>query len=93
MRKRKRKDWREECREKGLLVGGLANISYELDGKKKNEKVKFVGKFWHIDQLDRTENDPYFRGVIFDMYNNEQGSVSWTKKEFYEFCKFFIELF
>lgn len=75
------------------MVGGLANISYELDGKKKNEKVKFVGKFWHIDQLDRTENDPYFRGVIFDMYNNEQGSVSWTKKEFYEFCKFFIELF
>lgn len=90
---RKGKTWREESREYGLLIGGLANISYELDGKMKTEKVKFVGKFWHIDRLDRIENDPYFKGVIFDMYNNEQGSVSWTEKEFYKFCKSFTELF
>lgn len=90
---RKKKNLREESRENGCLIGGIANIIYELDGKTKTEKVKFVGKFWHIEQLDRTENDPYFKGVIFDMYNNEQGSVSWTKKEFYEFCKTFSELF
>lgn len=90
---KKKKNWREECREKGCLVGGMAMITYELDGKQKAEKVKFVGKFWHIDQLDRTENDPYFKGVIFDMYNNEQGSVSWTEKEFHTYCKCFTELF
>ena len=62
---RKKKNWREESRERGSLIGGIANIIYELDGKTKTEKVKFVGKFWHIDQLDRTENDPYFKGVVF----------------------------
>lgn len=89
---KKKKTWREECRENGCLIGGLGKITYELDGKMKTEKVKFVGKFWHIEELDRTENDPYFKGVIFDMYNNEQGSVSWTKKEFLAICETFTEL-
>lgn len=90
---RKKKDWREESREHGSLVGGLANISYELDGKTKKEKVKFVGKFFHIEELDRNEDDPYFKGVIFDLYNNEQGSVEWSKEAFYKFCIFHTELF
>lgn len=90
---RKKKGWREESREYGSLVGGLANIAYELNGKTKTEKVKFVGKFFHIDQLDRTEDDPYFKGVIFDLYNNEQGSVEWSKEEFYKYCIFHTELF
>ena len=90
---KKKKSWREEYREYGCLIGGLGNITYELDGKMKTKKIKFVGKFWHIEELDRTENDPYFKGVVFDMFNNEQGSVTWTKKEFYENCKTFTELF
>jgi hypothetical protein len=90
---RKKKNWREESREHGCLIGGVAKVSYELDGKMETDKVKFVGKFWHIEELDRTENDPYFKGVIFDMYNNEQGSVSWTKEEFHKFCETFTELF
>jgi hypothetical protein len=89
----KKKSWREDCKENGCLVGGMATITYELDGKQKAEKVKFVGKFWHIDQLDRTDEDPYFKGVVFDMYNNHQGSVVWNKKEFLTNCKFFEELF
>lgn len=90
---KKKKTWREECKEKGCLIGGMAEIEYELDGKMKKEKVKFVGKFWHIEELDRTENDPYFKGVIFDLSNNEQGSVEWTEKEFHKNCKAFTELF
>ena len=90
---KKKKTWREDFREGGLLVGGVAKLTYELDGKVKTEKVKFVGKFWHITELDRNENDPYFKGVIFDLYNNEMGSVEWTKKEFHSNCISFSDLF
>lgn len=89
----KLKNWREDCKEKGCLVGGMAIITYELDGKMKTEKVKFVGKFWHIAELDRTENDPYFKGVLFDMFNNEQGPFTWTKKEFHSYVDAWSELF
>lgn len=90
---KKKKTWREDFREGGSLVGGFAKLTYELDGKVKKEKVKFVGKFWHIKELDRNENDPYFKGVIFDLYNNEMGSVEWTEKEFYSNCISFSDLF
>lgn len=90
---KKRKTWREDCREHGCLIGGMGAVEYELDGKLKREKIKFVGKFWHIEQLDRTENDPYFKGVVFDMFNNELGSVVWNEKEFHQNCDTFTELF
>ena len=35
---KKKKTWREECREHGCLIGGLGKITYELDGKMKTEK-------------------------------------------------------
>lgn len=90
---KKRKTWRENFHEKGLLIGGFAKLTYELDGKVKTENVKFVGKFWHIIELDRNENDPYFKGVIFDSYNNNMGTVEWTEKEFHSNCISFSELF
>lgn len=90
----KQKTWREDAKEKGCLVGGIANIPYEDEkGKTKLEKVKFVGKFWHIAEEGRTENDPYFKGVLFDMFNNEQGTVTWTKKEFCSYADTWTELF
>lgn len=90
----KSKNWREDAKEHGCLAGGIAQILYDDEnGKVKKEKFKFVGKFWHIADGGRTENDPYFKGVLFDMFNNEQGSFTWTKKEFYSYVDAWSELF
>ena len=89
-----KKNWREDAKEHGCLVGGIADVDYtDEDGKTKSEKMKFVGKFWHIAEEGRTESDPYFKGVVFDMFNNSQGDVTWTKAEFLHYADTWTELF
>lgn len=91
--KNEKKNWREDAKEYGCLAGGIAQIPYDENGKVKKGKFKFVGKFWHIAEGGRTENDPYFKGVLFDMFNNEQGAFTWTKKEFHSYVDAWSELF
>ena len=79
--------------ERSMLVGGMGEIAYELDGKPRKEKIKFVGKFCHIEDLKKKDEETYFEGTVFDMSNNLNGEVKWNKKEFYSISKFFTELF
>ena len=87
------KNHSENAKEHDCLVAGIAHVPYEVNGKTEKEDMKCVGKFCYIEQKQKKANTPYFKGVLFDMNNNEQGSCTWNENEFYSFVDTYTKLF